>query len=80
MILALEAICLRDIGSEMSAVMMGMLTCEGLAHFKASVSLDGFLPAKAKVLSGEFGVLRNLSISRTTYFPVKPDAPKMMMS
>lgn len=53
---------------------------EDEAHFKASESLDEFRPAKARVLKGEFGVLRNLRASRITYLPVKPDAPKMMMS
>nr|GFC99416.1 hypothetical protein [Tanacetum cinerariifolium] len=37
----------------MSAVMMWMLLrYDGWAQFKAYVSLDGFLPAKAKVLRG----------------------------
>nr|GEY83692.1 hypothetical protein [Tanacetum cinerariifolium] len=67
----------------MSVVMMGMLLgYDGWAQFKACVSLDGFLPAKAKVLRGELLLLllRNLRVSRTTYFPVKPDAPKITMS
>nr|GFC11640.1 hypothetical protein [Tanacetum cinerariifolium] len=39
----------------MSAVMMGMLLgYDGWAQFKAYVSLDGFLLAKAKVLRGEW--------------------------
>nr|GFB02205.1 hypothetical protein [Tanacetum cinerariifolium] len=70
-------------GSDMSAVMMGMLLgYDGWAQFKVCVSLDGFLPAKAKVLRGEWLLLllRNLRVSRTTYLPVKPDAPKITMS
>nr|GFA17751.1 hypothetical protein [Tanacetum cinerariifolium] len=45
-------------GSDMSAVMMGMLLgYDGWAQFKACASLDGFLPAKAKVLRGELLLL-----------------------
>nr|GFB10902.1 hypothetical protein [Tanacetum cinerariifolium] len=65
-----------------SRLMMGMLLgYDGWAQFKACVSLDGFLPAKAKVLRGELLLLlRNLRVSRMTYLPVKPDAPKITMS
>lgn len=44
------------------------------------MSLAGLRPAKAMVLSGEEGTLRNLRVSLTTYLPVKPEAPKMMRS
>lgn len=50
------------------------------AHRRASESLDVLRPAKARVLRGEFGTLRNLRASRTTYLPVKPEAPKITMS
>lgn len=50
------------------------------AHFRASASLLGFRPAKARDLTGEVGVLRNLRASLTTYFPVKPEAPRMTRS
>lgn len=43
-------------------------------------SLSGFRPARARVLRGEEGVLRNLRDSWTTYLPVKPDAPRMTRS
>nr|GEY69935.1 integrase, catalytic region, zinc finger, CCHC-type, peptidase aspartic, catalytic [Tanacetum cinerariifolium] len=70
-------------GVDLLTVMMWMLLrYDGWAQFKAYVSLDGFLPAKAKVLRGELLLLllRHLRVSRTTYLPVKSDAPKITMS
>ena len=72
-----------DCGSETSAVRSGIgggeLGCA--AHLRVSVSFVGFRPARAKDLSGEEGEgLRNLRASRTTYLPVKPEAPRIMKS
>lgn len=74
-----------ELESDVSAVMSGM---EGRdveeeeeeAHFRVWANLVELRPAKARVLRGEFGVLTNLRASLTTYLPVKPDAPKMIMS
>lgn len=81
MSLVWEARRQREGGSEVSAVRMGMEGGGGFgaaAHLSDWVNFDGFRPAKAMDLSGE--VLRNLRASRTTYFPVKPEAPRIMMS
>jgi len=40
----------------------------------------GLRPARARDLRGEEGTLRNLRASLTTYFPVKPEAPKIIRS
>lgn len=66
----------------MSAVRRGMSGWEfgPEAHLRASESLDGLRPANASDLRGELGVLRNFRASRTTYFPVKPEAPKITTS
>lgn len=50
------------------------------AHWRVWVSFVGLRPAKARDFRGEEGVLRNLRASFTTYFPVKPEAPRMMRS
>lgn len=54
--------------------------CGEAAQLRASDSLDGLRPAKARDLRGELGTLRNLIASRTTYFPVNPEAPRIMTS
>lgn len=66
----------------MSAVRMG-IEGGGLgweAQERAWVNFDSFRPAKARLFNGEEGVLRNLRASLITYLPVKPDAPKIMIS
>lgn len=73
----------REEGSLVSAVRIGMAGGESgwAAHCKACANLEGFRPARARVLRGVEGLLRrNLRASRTTYLPVKPEAPRMMMS
>lgn len=50
------------------------------AHARVWEILLGFRPARARVLRGEAGVERNLRASRTTYFPVNPEAPRMRRS
>lgn len=50
------------------------------AHARIWEILLGFRPARARVLRGEAGVERNLRASRTTYFPVNPEAPRMRRS
>ena len=73
-----------DCGSEISAVRSGIdggeLGCA--AHLRVSISFVGFRPARAKDLRGEEEEegLRNLRASRTTYLPVKPEAPRIMKS
>ena len=65
-----------------SAVRMG-IAGGGLgwvAHSRACANFEGFRPARARVLRGEKGLPRNLRASLTTYLPVKPEAPRMMIS
>lgn len=50
------------------------------AQVRVWANLDGLRPAKARVLSGDEGELKNLRASLTTYLPVKPEAPNIMMS
>lgn len=73
---------LREDGSVVSAVRIGI---EGggfgwVAQERAWVNFDSLRPAKARFFKGEEGVLRNLRASLITYLPVKPDAPKIIMS
>lgn len=78
----LEQSARSDDGSDVSAVRMGR-DGGGLgrdAHCRAWVSFEGLRPAMAMEVRGEEGLLRNLSASRRTYFPVKPEAPRMMRS
>lgn len=82
MSLVWAAIRRREDGSVVSAVRMGI---EGggfgwVAQERAWLIFDSFLPAKARFFNGEQGVLRNLRASLITYLPVKPDAPKIIMS
>lgn len=51
-----------------------------MAQERAWLNFDSLLPAKAMFFNGEEGVLRNLRASLITYLPVKPDAPKIIMS
>lgn len=66
----------------MSAVRIGIEGSEDgcEAHWRAWATLVEFRPARARFLSGEEGVFRNLSASLITYFPVKPEAPKIIIS
>lgn len=50
------------------------------AHVRDWESLEGLRPARARVLRGEEGLLRNFRASRTTYLPVKPEAPRITTS
>lgn len=50
------------------------------AHERVWESLEGLRPARARVLRGEEGLLRNFRASRTTYLPVKPEAPRITTS
>lgn len=64
-----------------SAVRIGIeREWEGEAHWRACLTLVGLRPAKAKLLIGEEGRLRNFKASLTTYLPVKPEAPSIITS
>ena len=51
------------------------------AHSRACASFEGFRPARARVLRGDEELAsKNLRASLTTYLPVKPEAPRMIIS